>query len=110
MSSAFEVSDRKNEKAALVATACLLHAVAPAIALGDTCRGILSDQAVTIVLPNSVGGGFDRTVRFPGLTVLADRNDRGGLAVDDGGVAAARGGHLALVQTVSSPEETNSAP
>lgn len=49
-----------------------------------------------------VSGVCGGAVRFPGSTVLADRNDRGGLAVDDGGVAAAGvigtiGGHGADV-------------
>ena len=47
----------------------------PAIVLGGT-QGFVSGDC---------GGA----VRFPGSTVLADRNDRGGLAVDDGGVTAA---------------------
>lgn len=49
-----------------------------------------------------VSGDCGGAVRFPRSTVLADRNDRGGLAVDDGGVAAAGvidtiGGHGADV-------------
>jgi len=37
-----------------------------------------------------VAGAGCRTVLFPWAPVLADRDDRGGLAVDDGGVASAR--------------------
>jgi transposase-like protein len=36
-----------------------------------------------------ISGDCGGAVRFPGATVLADRNDRGGLAVDDGSVTAA---------------------
>jgi hypothetical protein len=52
-----------------------------------------------------VSGDCGRAVLFPGSTVLADRDDRGGLAVDDGGVAAAGvigaiGGHRADLFTL----------